>query len=112
MGACPLCHSPTRGDAGTQCSCGYEFGQSPEKAIELLLSQRRNASINLVLLLGALGGAVATIIAAGPIIIAGPLFGVLALKTARTVRTLSITRESLRQLRMRQLPKAQLLLRD
>jgi hypothetical protein len=91
--------------------CGYEFGQDIEKVRVLLRSQRTNSWIILILLL------IVDVMAVGGVFYAalhGLLvfsvfgFSVLILGTARTVRTLLITRESLRQLASRDdaLPRA------
>lgn len=105
-----MCHRAHEATA-QQCACGYEFGQRPEKTLELLRSQQRNASISLLLLLLAFGGGAillyATLLYQSPIIVV-VAFGPLAVQTLRTIRKLSITRESIRQLETRTLPKAQL----
>ena len=104
---CPLCHRANSASEW-QCHCGYEFGQAPEKALELLYSQGRNVKIGLALLLAADAAAfVALALALSPVL-SGILCGFLALQTIRLIRKLMITRESIRQLEPRTLPKAQL----
>lgn len=107
-----MCHHASEGHVW-QCQCGYEFGQTPEKAIELLLGQRRNLRVNLLLLLAVdtaiVGALIASLLAGGPVIISGFVFGALAIQTGRTAHKLAITRDSLEQMRARQLPKATLL---
>jgi hypothetical protein len=105
-----MCHRANQATE-SHCSCGYEFGQSPEKALELLRSQRRNAQIALLLLLLALGGGAillyVMLLYQSPIIVI-VAFAPLSLQILRTVHKLSITRDSIRQLEARTLPKAQL----
>jgi hypothetical protein len=97
---CPLCHRPNAGDAW-QCACGYEFGQSIERVLELLRSQRRNARIMLVILLvlDAMAAVVVGYAARHGFAWVSVLgFAALVTATLRTVRTLGVTRASLRQL--------------
>ena len=117
---CPLCQLVSEPSAW-QCQCGYEFGQPVEKVLVLLRSQRRNGRILLALMLAVMTGAVAMLYFA---VISGGLYSLgliaaLVVGMLRTVRTLSITSDSLRQLEDRarqleapapaELPKATLL---
>jgi hypothetical protein len=83
------------------CSCGYEFGQNAERVRTLLRDQQTHAWITLmaVVVIG-VAGVCGMVYAAlhGFIVFSGLGFTALVLVTARTVRTLLITRESLRQL--------------
>jgi len=103
-----MCHRASGADAW-RCPCGYEFGQSVDKALELLRDQRTNTRITLGLLLlvdvGALGAVVLAGLS-GAIVFAG--LGGLFVATARTTRKLALTGESIRQLSRRELPKAML----
>ncbi len=107
---CPMCHRGS-GASAWQCVCGYEFGQDIEKVRALLRSQRTNNWIILVLLLVVDVIAVAGVFYAavhGFAVFSVLGFSALILATARTVRTLLITRASLRQLASRDdaLPRA------
>ncbi len=105
-----MCHLV--GDASDwQCPCGYEFGQNIDQVLELLRDQRANARILLGLLvivdLAAVFGVV--YLALHGIVIYPVLgFAALLVWTGRVARKLSVTRESLRQLAKRELPKATL----
>jgi 1,4-dihydroxy-2-naphthoate octaprenyltransferase len=107
---CPMCHRASAANAW-QCVCGYEFGQDVEKVRALLRDQRTNAWIILVLLLVVDAMAVFGVFYAalhGFLVFSVLGFSALILGTARTVRTLLITRASLRQLASRDdaLPRA------
>ena len=111
---CPMCHRASEPYAHN-CRCGYEFGQSVDKAIELLEDQRTNAR----LLLGLFGmltlvGLVATVIliSLGIVVRSAVPFALLVLVTIRAGQKLALTNTSLRQLRARQLPEARLLIKS
>ena len=107
---CPMCHRGS-GASAWQCVCGYEFGQDIEAVRALLRSQRMNTWIILVLLLVVDVMAVFGVYYAalhGFVVFSVFGFSALILGTARAVRTLLITRASLRQLARRDdaLPRA------
>lgn len=108
---CPLCHARNAVDEW-QCRCGYEFGQSIDKVLELLRDQRTNTRILLAVLICldlAAVGAVTYLASVHGIIVHSVLgFAALLLWTLRTARQLVITRESLEQLSRHELPKATL----
>ncbi|HEX7841897.1 MAG TPA: hypothetical protein VF469_30715 [Kofleriaceae bacterium] len=100
---CPMCHRSNSGSAW-QCGCGYEFGQSAEKVRALLRGQQTAAWIVLPMLLvldiAAVGGMIYAVMH-GLVVYSTLVFGALIMGTARTVRKLRVTRESLRQLAAR-----------
>lgn len=106
-----MCHARNAIDEW-QCRCGYEFGQSIDKVLELLRDQRTNARILLGVLifldLAALGAVAYLAIVHGIIVYSVLGFAALLLWTMRTARQLVVTRESLEQLSRRELPKATL----
>jgi hypothetical protein len=92
-----------------QCKCGYEFGQSADRVLELLRSQRVNLRIGLVIVLildAAAVGAVIYSVMHGFLVFSMFGFIVLGLWTARLIHKLAVTRASLRQVNARELPKA------
>ena len=95
-----MCH---RASSTTEwhCLCGYEFGQNAERVRALLRDQQTSAWITLVAVTVIGGAGVCGMVYAalhGFIVFSGLGFTALILVTARTVRTLLITRASLRQL--------------
>lgn len=103
---CPMCHRVSEASE-SQCSCGYEFGQSLDAVRELLRSQRINTSIGLVILLALTGIAFyATYVGVGILAVIGLV--VLMLATLRNARKLVLTQSSLRQFAARALPVATL----
>jgi hypothetical protein len=95
-----MCHRASS-TAEWHCACGYEFGQSAEHVRARLRDQQTNAWITLVAVaLIGVAGVCGMVYAAlqGFIVFSGLGFTALILVTARTVRTLLITRASLRQL--------------
>ena len=101
-----MCHRANE-ETAWQCSCGYEFGQSLAKVRVLLRSQRVNAWIALVILLALTAAALYAAVTGFGIL---PFLGfiVLVVSAMRSVRTLWITRTSMRQLANRDLPVATL----
>jgi uncharacterized membrane protein required for colicin V production len=95
-----MCHRVSAAHAW-QCACGYEFGQYAERVRVLLRDQQTNAWIMLASLVVVDVAAVCGMVYAaihGFIVFSGLGFTALTLLTARTVRTLLITRASLREL--------------
>jgi hypothetical protein len=95
-----------------QCDCGYEFGQSVDKVLELLRGQRTNARIALwivVVLDVAMLGGIAYAAMHGVFVFSFIVFGFLMYWTVRAVQRLRITNESMRQLSAKSLPEARLL---
>jgi uncharacterized membrane protein len=95
-----MCHRASATTAW-HCPCGHEFGQSSERVRARLRDQQTNAWITLVAVavIGA-AGVCGMVYAAlqGFIVFSGLGFTALILVTARTVRTLLVTRASLQQL--------------
>ncbi len=104
---CPMCHRASESTA-LMCSCGYTFGQDIDTVRGLLRAQLRNSWATLAVLVIADAGMLAMAVL-GPALIAAAGFASLVGATGRTVRTIAISRESLRQLAPRQLPTAKLL---
>ncbi|MBV8756490.1 MAG: hypothetical protein JO257_04410 [Deltaproteobacteria bacterium] len=104
---CPMCHRASESTAW-QCSCGYEFGQDLEKVRGMLRSQLHNAWITSILYL-LLDLAMLPMLLFVPLIVPLGAFIVLTTATARSVRKILISRESLRQLAPKDLPTARLL---
>ena len=102
-----MCHRASENTAW-QCACGYEFGQDLETVRDMLRSQLHNAWITTVLFI-LLDLAMLPLLFFSPLII--PIAGFIYLTTAsaRSVRKILISRESLRQLAPRELPTARLL---
>ena len=94
-----------------QCDCGYEFGQSVDKLLELLRAQRTNARITAIVvgLDAAMIGAMVYALMHGVAVVSGLLFIGLMYWTFRSVQRLRITNESMRQLAAKTLPEARLL---
>jgi hypothetical protein len=106
-----MCHRANDARAW-QCDCGYEFGQTVDKVIELLHAQRRRSRISLSIFLGldaVTVGAVAFSALKGVVIMPGLLLTAMTYWTFRSVQRLRITSESLRQLEAKTLPVAKLL---
>jgi hypothetical protein len=107
-----MCHRVSEGYAHN-CRCGYEFGQTVDKAIELLRDQRTNARIGLVVLgsltLATMALACYLVVELGIVVRSMVPFALLLLATIRTGQKLSLTNTSLRQLGARTLPTARLL---
>jgi hypothetical protein len=108
---CPMCHDVIMSDE-RECSCGYEFGQDIDKVLKLLNAQLMGAwivfGIVIALDLMAVGGTIYLVHYHGIIVYSLFVFVALMLWTARAARTILITRESMRQLKKRRLPKATL----
>ncbi len=106
-----MCHRASHATAW-QCSCGYEFGQDPEKVCELLRNQRTSTRMALIFLL-ALDAAVLGVVVYGArhgfIVFSGLGFAVLIMWTLRTVHKLAITKASLHQLTKATLPTAKVI---
>lgn len=95
-----MCHR-ARSTAEWHCACGHEVGQAAERVRALLRDQQTSAWITLVTVaVIGVAGVCGMVYAAlhGFIVFSGLGFTALILVTARTVRTLLITRASLRQL--------------
>lgn len=106
-----MCHRASDARAW-QCDCGYEFGQSVDKVLELLRGQRTNARITLAIVVGldaAMAGAMIYAFMHGVVVISGVLLIGLTYWTVRSVQRLRITNESMRQLGPKTLPEARLL---
>ena len=106
-----MCHRASDARAWL-CDCGYEFGQSVDKALELLRAQRTNARITLAIVVGldaAMIGAMVYALMRGVAVVSGLLFIGLMYWTFRSVQRLRITNESMRQLAAKTLPEARLL---
>lgn len=106
-----MCHRASDARAW-QCECGYEFGQSVDRVLELLRGQRKNAWITLVcvavldvvMIGGIIYAAIHGVVAVSLIVFMGLLYA-----TFRSVQRLRITSESMRQLSAKTLPEARLL---
>jgi hypothetical protein len=106
-----MCHRASDARAW-QCDCGYEFGQSVDKVLELLREQRKYGRVVLGIVLGLDALMVAGIIYAamhGIIVVSFFVFIGLLYWTFRSVQRLRITSESMRQLGPKTLPEARLL---
>jgi|SRR5450432_980582 hypothetical protein len=106
-----MCHRASDALAW-QCDCGYEFGQSVDKVLELLRGQRKSAAATLafvVFLDVAMVGAVIYSAMHGVIVLSFFLVLGLVYWTFRSVQRLRITNESMRQLAAKPLPEARLL---
>jgi hypothetical protein len=102
-----MCHRASESTAG-RCQCGYEFGQDIDTVRRLLRRQLRSSvAASAALVIGNLG--LVALAAVSHTVI--PLLGWYPLLrlTARSMRTIAVSRESLRQLAPRQLPPARLL---
>ena len=102
-----MCHRASESTAW-QCACGYEFGQDLETVRAMLRSQLHNAYLTSVLFL-LLDLAMLPMLLFVPLFVPLAGFVVLTTATAKSVRKISISRESLRQLAPRELPTAKLL---
>ncbi len=102
-----MCHRASESTAW-QCACGYEFGQDIETVRNMLRSQLHTAYFTTALLL-LLDLAMIPLLFLAPVIIPVGGFVLLTSGTARSVRKIFISRESLRQLAPRELPTARLL---
>lgn len=103
-----MCHRATE-DRAWQCACGYEFGQNVERTRELLRDQLTTAKIMLAVFLVIDAAAVfgiAMAVMRGYAVFSGIGFTLLVLGTLRPIRKISISRESLRALAPKDLPKA------
>jgi hypothetical protein len=105
---CPMCHRASESRAW-HCACGYEFGQPVERTRELLRDQLTNARI----MLGIFGtldlatmGAMVLAAMHGVFIAPGLLLVGLTWISARSLRKLRVTRESLKLLAPKDLPAA------
>jgi hypothetical protein len=106
-----MCHRASDARAW-QCTCGYEFGQSVDKVLELLRGQRTNARIMLGIMVGldaAMIGGMVYAAMHGVAVISGIVFIALTYWTFRSIQRLRITSESMRQLSAKTLPEARLL---
>jgi hypothetical protein len=106
-----MCHRASDARAW-QCDCGYEFGQSVDKVLELLRGQRTNARITLAVVAGldvSMIGAMVYALMHGVAVVSGFLLIGLTYWTFRSVQRLRITNESMRQLAAKTLPEARLL---
>ena len=102
-----MCHRASESTAW-QCACGYEFGQDIDTVRGMLRSQLHNAYITSVLFL-LLDIAMLPLLLFVPLIVPMAGFIVLTSATARSIRKIFISRESLRQLAPRELPTAKLM---
>ncbi len=104
---CPMCHRASESTAW-QCACGYEFGQDLETVRNMLRAQLHTAYVAGAIFL-LLDLAMIPLLFFSPVIIPLGGFVLLTSGTARSVRKIFISRESLRQLAPRDLPTARLL---
>lgn len=102
-----MCHRASESTAW-RCACGYEFGQDLDTVRGMLRSQLHTAYITtalfVILDLASLG-----MLLFVPMIVPIVAFIALTRATAKSVRKIFISRESLRQLAPRELPTARLL---
>ena len=102
-----MCHRASESTAW-QCACGYEFGQDVETVRNMLRAQLHTAYVaSAVCLL--LDLAQIPLLFFAPVVVPLGGFILLTSATARSVRKIVISRESLRQLAPRELPTAKLL---
>lgn len=102
-----MCHRASENTAW-QCACGYEFGQDIETVRGMLRSQLHNAYLTSALFL-LVDLAMIPLVFFAPLILPIGGFIALTLATVKSIRKISISRESLRQLAPRELPTARLL---
>ena len=102
-----MCHRASENTAW-QCACGYEFGQDIDTVRGMLRSQLHTAYVTSALFLLLDLGMIAMLLVA-PVIIPIGGFVMLTLGFVKSIRKISISRESLRQLKPRDLPTARLL---
>lgn len=102
-----MCHRASENTAW-QCACGYEFGQDIDTVRGMLRSQLHNAYITTALFL-LLDLAMIPLLLVTPLILPIGGFVTLTLGFVKSIRKIAISRESLRQLKPRELPTARLL---
>lgn len=107
---CPLCHKANATNAW-QCECGYRFGQSVEKSLQIVRSQLHNAHLIFWLLLAIDLGVIGLVVwsaLAGRAVVIVPSFGFAycVVKTVRAGQKIALTRASIRSLEKQKLPEA------
>ena len=102
-----MCHRASESTAW-QCACGYEFGQDVETVRNMLRSQLHTAYVSAAACLVCDLGVLALVFVA-PMILPISGFILLTMGFVKSIRKIAISRESLRQLKPRDLPTARLL---